>query len=230
MKGFLLAAGHGTRLRPLTDSIPKCLVPIRGVPLLKIWFDICRKFGIDELLINVHAHSAAIEEFARHHGSDLMVRIVEEFTLLGSAGTLLANRKWVEAEEAFWVIYADVLTRADLGCMTRFHQNHTPVATLGAYRVPDPQRCGIVSLDRESRVVEFVEKPTLPVSDLAFAGVMIAKPELLDAIPPKPPTDIGFDVLPRLRGSMLGYVIEEYLLDVGTMENYQAAQRTWPGL
>jgi len=78
-------------------------------------------------------------------------------------------------------------------------------------------------------VSEFVEKPSQPRSDLAFSGLLIGTPELLTAIPPKHPVDLGFDVLPRLVGRMSAYPISEYLIDIGTMENYQRAQATWPG-
>ena len=92
MKAFLLAGGHGTRLKPLTDSIPKCLLPICGTPMLQIWFDLCRRYGIDEVLINLHTHGEAVRQFIEKNKNDLEVHLFEEETLLGSAGTLLANR------------------------------------------------------------------------------------------------------------------------------------------
>src|SRR5260370_4777615 len=110
MKAFLLAAGNGTRLRPLTDSIPKCLVPIRGVPLLQIWMDLCRRNGISEVLINVHAHAAVVRRFLQESNIDLKVTVLEEKVLLGSAGTLLANRQWVGSDPGFLGFYADLLT------------------------------------------------------------------------------------------------------------------------
>lgn len=79
-------------------------------------------------------------------------------------------------------------------------------------------------------VQEFVEKPDHPKSNWAFSGLMIADRSVLDMIPSKLPSDLGFDVLPRLVGEMKAYLIKEYLLDIGTMENYQTAQSTWPGL
>lgn len=229
MKAFLLAAGKGTRMRPLTDTTPKCLLPVRGVPMLKIWMELCRRHGIREILVNLHAHAQAVREFLRSNGDGLRVDISEEPALLGSAGTLRANRDWVSAEPFFWVFYADVLTRADLGRMLRFHLEHRQAATLGVYAVPDPSRCGVVVPDEYDMVREFVEKPSVPVGNLAFAGVMLAGPELLDAVPDKIPCDLGFDVLPQLVGRMAAYPISEYLLDIGTPENYRAAQQGWRG-
>jgi mannose-1-phosphate guanylyltransferase len=229
LKAFLLAAGHGTRLKPLTDHIPKCLLPVQGMPMLQIWLNICARFGIDEVLINIHSHAEAVRQFLGQCNTSVKVHVVEEEELLGSAGTLLANRKWIRNEPLFWVFYADVLHRVNLDCMLQLHRSKNPMATLGVSRVPDPARCGIVTLAQDGTIAEFVEKPLHPKGNLAFAGLLIGTESLLDAIPPKHPVDIGFDVLPRLVGRMMGYSISDYLVDIGTMENYQKAQATWRG-
>jgi mannose-1-phosphate guanylyltransferase len=231
MKAFLLAAGHGTRLRPITDNIPKCLVPIQGTPMLAIWLRLCKKLGIIELLINLHAHADAVRTFLHQFGEgDVRVQVVEEKELLGSAGTLRANRSWVEGEELFWVFYADVLHCADLPAMLRMHRQRGLAATLGVYEVPDPSRCGIVTTNAEGVIEDFVEKPAYATSKLAFSGLMIGTRTVLDAIPESVPTDIGFHVLPKLIGQMQAFPIRDYLIDIGTLENYQHAQATWPGL
>ena len=229
MKAFILAAGEGTRLRPITDRTPKCLVPIQGVPLLAIWLQICREVGIDHVLINLHTHADAVRNFLKtsHHG--INVCLVEEGSLLGSAGTLRANREFVAKEEFFWIFYADVLNRADLRGMVQLHRQRRPLATLGVYEVPDPRRCGIVSTRPDGTIDRFVEKPHDPSSNLAFSGLMIGTGAVLDAIPDHVPADIGFHVLPKLAGQMLAFPIRDYLIDIGTLENYQHAQRTWPG-
>lgn len=229
MKAFLLAAGNGTRLRPLTDKTPKCLLPIRGIPMLQIWLQTCKNFGIREVLINLHAHAEVVRDFVEKNDTGVWAHVSEEPELLGSAGTLRANRDWV-ANEDFWIFYADVLNCADLDAIKSVHRKHKPVATLGLYRVPDPERCGIASLDAHGIIKNFVEKPQHPKSNLAFAGLMIGTPELLNMIPDQTPVDIGFHLLPRLCGRMLGVPIDDYLLDIGTLENYQIAQQTWPGL
>ncbi len=230
MKAFLLAAGHGTRLRPITNSIPKCLVPIRGTPLLSIWLQICKQFGIDQVLINIHAHASSVRDFLQQRGDGICATVVEEKQLLGSAGTLRANRDWVAYEELFWIFYADVLCQPDLASMLRLHLERSPAATLGVYEVSDPSRCGIVTTDADGVILQFVEKPAVPTGNLAFAGVMIGTPELLNFIPAVTPADIGFHILPQLAGRMLAFPIRDYLIDIGTMENYQTAQQTWPGL
>jgi mannose-1-phosphate guanylyltransferase len=231
MKAFLLAAGHGTRLRPITDTIPKCLVPICGAPMLQIWLELCRQAGIDEIMLNIHAHAGSVRHWLkRNGGSGVRVRVSEEATLLGSAGTLISNREWVAADPRFWILYADVLTNTDLRAMLAFHDSLELAATLGLYQVPDPSRCGVVSFDQQNVIRSFEEKPTRPLGNWAFSGVMIGTPALLDRIPSTLPCDLGFDVLPQLVGHMAAYSITDFLLDIGTLENYHAAQVRWPGL
>jgi mannose-1-phosphate guanylyltransferase len=229
LKAFLLAGGHGTRLQPITNTVPKCLVPIRGRPLLDIWLDLCARSGITEVLINLHAHSETIERHLQHSGSPVEVRLVREEQLLGSAGTVAANRAWVASDPAFWILYSDVLTNTNLNCMSEFHFRHGAVATLGLYQVPDPSRCGVAVMDQKGVIIDFEEKPQAPRSNAVFSGLILADRRLFDAIPPCIPSDLAFHVLPRLVGEMRGYPIEDYLLDIGTMSNYQKAQVSWPG-
>lgn len=230
MKAFLLAAGHGTRLRPLTDEMPKCLLPIRGTPMLAIWFELCRQHGIDEVLINLHSHAQKVRDFLATTDWGVQVRLYEEPTLLGSAGTLAANRAWVQSEPSFWVFYADILTNVDLTRMARFHLQHQACATLGACRVPDPTRSGIIVASEDGLVQEFIEKPENPPGNLAFGGILLARQEFLQGIPGRVPADIGRDVLPGLANRMFVHEISEYHLDIGTSASYLSAQSAWPGL
>jgi mannose-1-phosphate guanylyltransferase len=158
------------------------------------------------------------------------VHIAEEGTLLGSAGTLLAHRLWVGSERDFWIFYGDVLTNTNITHMLEFHRRRKQVATLGVNEAANPRQCGIVTVDREGVVQEFVEKPANPSGDLAFSGILVATPAILDVIPDRIPADIGCDLLPKLVGKMAAYPISDYLVDIGTPASYQYAQSTWPGL
>jgi mannose-1-phosphate guanylyltransferase len=198
--------------------------------MLEIWLQRCQQFGIEEILINLHSHGDAVRDFLLSATRTVRVRIVDEPVLLGSAGTIHANRDWVANERNFWVFYADVLTDFDLQEMVLFHEERRTAATIGVYEVPDPSRCGIVQVDSSGIVSDFVEKPAVPIGRLAFAGILLAGPEFIRALPPTSPADIGFNVLPKLVGNMAAYPISSYLLDVGTMTNYQLAQENWPGL
>jgi len=227
MKAFILAAGHGTRLRPLTDYTPKCLLPIGGIPLLQIWLGQCRSFGITDVLVNAHSHAGHVHDFARQQTTKVNVFVAEERELLGSAGTLAANRKFVAGENDFFVLYGDVLTNVDLSHLLQFHRERNSAASLALYEVPDPRRCGIVELDQDGAVIAFTEKPAHPRGNLAFAGIMVARQEIFELIPRERPADIGFHLLPKLVGRMAGMKVDGLLLDIGTMENYRAAQAEW---
>jgi len=229
MKAFILAAGHGTRLRPLTDSVPKCLLPIQGVPLLEIWLNHCKAAGITDVLINAHAHPKAVREFAAAQ-KNIHLRIAQEPQLLGSAGTLAENRYFVTGEKSFLILYGDVLTNIDLRRVLAFHEQKKLPATICIYQVPDPTRCGIVSVDENAVVQSFVEKPAQPAGNWAFSGIMVANADILDLLPERRPADIGFDLLPKLTGRMAAYKSSAYILDIGTLDNYQSAQKSWPGL
>lgn len=229
MKAFLLAAGKGERLRPLTDTLPKCLVSIQSIPLLAIWLELCHRHGISEILVNTHSYPGVVKTFLREHSNGIGVHITEEEVLLGSAGTLLKNRNWVTDERDFWIFYGDVLTNMNLTHMLEFHRHRNLIATMGVYEVTNPEQCGIVTVDSENVVQEFTEKPANPSSNLAFSGILVATPMIFDVMPHRIPADIGFDVLPKLVGRIAAYPISEYLLDVGTPASYQNAQLTWPG-
>ncbi len=232
MKAYILAAGNGTRLRPLTDTLPKCLLPVKGVPLLKIWLDLCADAGIDEVLVNVHAHKDKIRDFARNENGHGKVRlhIAEEKELLGSAGTLAENRTFVESEKDFYVLYGDVLTNVKLSPLIQCHRSGKQIVTMGIHQVLNPTECGIVSADQNGIVQRFVEKPASPDGNWAFSGVMVATPEIFNYSPGQRPADIGFHLLPRLIGKMAAFRISGFLLDIGTLNNYNAAQTSWPGL
>jgi len=228
-KAFLLAAGLGTRLRPLTDHTPKCLVPIRGKALCDYWFDLCEQHGIDEVLMNTHHLADAVRAHVAARKGGVSVKLFHEETLLGSAGTVRENASFVAGEDAFLVIYADNLSNADLGAMMRFHGAHPAPLTMGLFRAENPRQCGIASLDDDGRILTFIEKPEHPESDLANAGLYVADTSILANIPnDKPIVDFGHDVLPRYAGQMFGFPLNCFHLDIGTLENYAKAEASFP--
>jgi mannose-1-phosphate guanylyltransferase len=227
-KAFLLAAGLGTRLRPLTDKVPKCLVPIRGAPLLSIWLSICRRLGIKDVLINTHHFAQEVRDWAQQQESTVRIHLFHEENLLGSAGTIAANRDFIGDDDDFFVFYADNLVRANWEALKSFHRRHTGVLTIALFHAPKPQNCGIVSLDESGRITAFEEKPVHPKSDLANAGIYIARRRLFELLPHRPVMDFAKDVIPGLVGHAWGCLLEGYLLDIGTPENYQRAQVEWP--
>jgi mannose-1-phosphate guanylyltransferase len=231
LKAFLLAAGYGTRLRPITDTLPKCLVPIAGRPLLAYWMDLLEQHGVREVLINLHFLPEPVLRFAREYNGPVTIRTVMEPELLGSAGTLDANRAFVEGDDQFYILYADNLTTADLGALARFNAAHPMPLTVGLYHADDPSSRGIASLDAGGTILEFEEKPEHPRGDLASAGIFVGRQELFDWIAPdRVPYDFGSHVMPHLAGKMNGVVVDGYLRDVGTLSSLECAEREWDEL
>lgn len=228
MKAFLLAAGLGTRLRPITDTIPKCMLAIDDQPLLDIWLDAFATAGVDEVLVNLHHLPEAVRRHVAARKAMPAVRLFFEPELLGSAGTLAANQHWVDREEMFLVCHADNLTDFKLRSLIEAHRRHGPVATLTVFHSDRPCAGGVVELDASGLVVGFEEKPSKPVSDLTNAGMYAFDPRVLEEIDGMPPTDIGYHLLPRLVGRARALPIEGYFRDVGTVDAYQLARQEWP--
>jgi mannose-1-phosphate guanylyltransferase len=228
VKAFLLTAGLGTRLRPLTDTTPKCMLDIDGRPLLDMWLDAFDRAGVNEVLVNLHH----LPDVVRHHiaarTGPPAVRTFFEPELLGSAGTLIANREWVDGEDLFLACYADNLTDFDLRSLIQAHREYDAVATLTVFHSERPWAGGVVEIDAAGAVTGFVEKPANPVSDLTNAGMYAFHPSVLDEIEGVPPKDIGFDLLPRLVGRAQAVLVEGYFRDIGTTDAYRRAREEWP--
>jgi mannose-1-phosphate guanylyltransferase len=228
VKAFLLAAGLGTRLRPISDTLPKCLVPVCGRPMLAWWMDHLERHGVDEVLINLHHLPDPVREFAAAYRGPVKIHLVMEETLLGSAGTLDANRAFVEGEEQFFILYADNLTDVDLTALRRFNSEHPAPLTVGLFHAENPRACGIVTLGADGTIEEFEEKPEHPKGDLASAGMFIARAGLFEYVCPSSfPYDLGNHVMPAMIGRMNGVPVEGYLRDVGTLEGLHRAELEW---
>lgn len=229
MKAYLLAAGLGTRLRPITNEIPKCLVPICGKPLLQWWVELFEKHGISDVLINTHYLPAPVREFINKNNRSFPVKLYESYEkeLVGSGGTVRNNKAFVENEEDFLIAYADNLTNANLSELIEFHGENDGDLTMALFRTNRPKECGIAALDDNHRIIAFVEKPVEPKSNLANAGIYVASKSIFELMPEESFLDFGKDVLPKLIGKMYGWEVKNYLLDIGTMGNYEKAQKDW---
>ena len=230
MKAFLLAAGWaaGCGRSPTRSRSAWC--PSAGRPMLDIWLDAFDRAGVDEVLVNLHYLPDVVRRHleARPEPATPAVRTFFEPELLGSAGTLAANRAWVGGEEMFLACNADNLTDFDLRSLVQAHREHGAIATLTVFHSERPSAGGVVELDAAGTVIGFAEKPSQPVSDLVNAGMYAFHPGVLDEIGGPPPRDIGYDLLPRLVGRAKAVPVEGYFRDIGTVEAYQRAQREWP--
>ena len=228
MKAFLLAAGVGSRLRPITDTVPKCMVTIDNRPMLDIWLDALEAADVDEVLVNLHHLPGVVRDHLAERTGPPAVRTVLEPDLLGSAGTLRANRDWVAGEEMFLACYADNLTDFDLRALVDVHLAHDAIATLTVFHSPNPSAGGVMELDATGLVAGFTEKPPKPVSDLTNAGMYAFGPAVLDEIDGALPCDIGYDLLPRLVGRARAVLVEGFFRDIGTVDAYRQARKEWP--
>lgn len=232
MKGLLLAAGLGTRLRPLTETTPKCLVDIAGKPLLAWWLRHLEAQGVTDVIINLHHLPEKVREFIDRYDGPLSVTLFEEKELLGSAGTLSACEAYLSDTNHFFILYGDNLTNVRLRSLAKYHERVAPLLTVGLFRAPEPRACGIVEVDGEDsgRIISFVEKPKNPQSDLASAGLFVASRDIFARLPPPGefPLDFGGGVMPNLVGQMYGVLVDGYLRDVGTIESLRAARLEWP--
>jgi mannose-1-phosphate guanylyltransferase len=228
MKAVLLAAGLGTRLRPLTETTPKCLVPIGERTLLDIWLDALGDLGVDEVLVNTHHLADQVAAHVAQRGNGPPVRLLHEETLRGSAGTLRAARGLLEGDPWFLAINADNLTDYDMSGLVTAHTEAMPLATLTAFHTPRPSACGILEVDDNGDLVGFEEKPARPRSDLANAGLYAFSREVLDLVDGPEPCDIGTHLLPRLVGrARVVSIGDAYLRDIGTTEALAEARATW---
>ncbi len=228
MRALLLAAGLGTRLRPITNTVPKCLVPIHGKPLLEYWLDMLISNGIERILINTHYLPGAVRAFvgtSRWHGT---VDIVHEDELLGTGGTIVKNRAFFE-DKSFLVAHADNLTRFDLNAFIVRHRERLAGVeiTMMTFTTDAPQSCGIVELDDSGTVIAFHEKVSSPPSNQANAAVYIFEATVIDYMESlgKQFVDVSTEVIPNFLGRIQTFHNIDYHRDIGTPESLAAAER-----
>jgi mannose-1-phosphate guanylyltransferase len=226
MRALLLAAGLGTRLRPLTDTMPKCLVPIKGRPLLGIWLERLTQAGIGPFLINTYYLASQVEAFTEACPYRDQVRLVNELKLLGTAGTLIANLDFFQGEDGL-LIHADNYCLAEFTAFQHAHRNRPAecLMTMMIFHTDTPTSCGIVELDERGVVIGFHEKVAKPPGNQANGAVYILSAELIKRLASDLHTvkDFSTEVLNRFVGHIYSYETSEVFLDVGTPETYEQA-------
>jgi len=227
MKALLLAAGLGTRLRPITDTVPKCLVPINGKPLLEYWLENLGAIGINQFLINTSYLSEQVERFVNSSKYKEKITLVKEDELLNTGGTILENKSFL-GDEGFMLVHADNLSFCDFEKFIGSHNNRPKNCdiTMMLFKSDDPSSCGIVELDQDNVVQKFYEKVKNPPSDLANGAVYICEPTIFDFLESlnKKHIDFSNDVLPFYMGKINTFLNDVYHRDIGTVENYAMAQ------
>jgi mannose-1-phosphate guanylyltransferase len=229
---LLLAAGLGTRLRPLTDFLPKCLAPIRGRPLLEYWLRDLTQAGIERIVVNTHYRADLVESWLEAGPFADRVVAVREQALLGTGGTLLANAARFP-QGPLLVAHADNLSLFDVKAFVAAHAARPAEAclTMMTFTTDEPEQCGIVSTDERGLVEAFYEKVANPPGNHANAAVYIVEPEVVRFIASlgSSVVDLSTEVIPRFLGRMTTWHNKGYHRDIGNLPAWRAAQHEYPG-
>lgn len=228
IRALLLAGGLGTRLRPLTNDCPKCLVPIGGFPLLEHWLCALYRLRVDRVLINVHHHRYLVESFLERQQFKEWVMGVYEPELLGTAGTIRSNGGFFSSCTAL-VIHADNWCQCAFKEFLEFHEIRRPrhtLITMMTFRTDKPSSCGIIQTDEEGIVQQFDEKIENPKGNLANGAVYLLEPEVVAWISKRTKIkDFSREVVPNFLGQIATWENTEVHRDIGTYESLFEAQK-----
>lgn len=230
MRAFLLCAGIGRRLRPLTDRVPKCLVPICGKPLLHIWLETLTEAGVTSFLINTHHKDDQVRSAVKQSPVADRVELVYEPELLGTAGSIRHWRDRLGNEDLF-LCHADNLCVCDFAAFFETYRNR-PIGALGTmmtFETETPESCGIIEADAEGRILAYWEKDTQARGNLANAAVYVVTPEFLDLVAADLHAfDLSKDIIPRTYKRMNTYNNALLHRDIGTLSSFALAQVEYP--
>lgn len=225
MKAVIMAGGFGTRLRPVSGSIPKPMVPLLGKPMMEHIVELLKKHGITQICAAVKYRAEDIREYFGD-GSDFGVEMCysEENEPLGTAGSV-KNCMDLLGNEDFLVISGDAACDFDLGAFIRAHEENSPAASIALYRSSQPTSFGLAVTDSEGIIRTFIEKPAWPrvVTDLVNTGIYILTRRAMELVPDAKAYDFGKELFPELlrRGEkILGVPMDGYWCDVGTPLSY----------
>jgi mannose-1-phosphate guanylyltransferase len=232
MKAILLSAGLGTRLAPLTNVLPKCLMPIHGRPLLEHWLRRLDAAGVTDILVNTHHLPQLVEGWLAAGPWAGRVRVAHETRLLGTGGTLAAHRN-LAGGGPLLLAHADNLCCADFGEFFAAHARRAPsaVMTMMSFTTDCPRSCGILELDEAGVVRAFHEKEANPPGNLANAAVYVVEPEVADFVAGlgREVVDFSTEVIPHFLGRIQSWRNVACHRDIGSVGSLLAAQAEFPG-
>ncbi len=226
LRALLLSAGLGTRLKPLTEIWPKCLMPIGDVPLLEYWIYYLQEAGIKNILINTHYHSDKVNDFLQRPHLN-WVKSVYEDKLYGTAGSLIQNYKFFKGHTTI-LIHADNWTNCVLNEFLEYHFKSRPegcLITMMLFKTETPESCGIVELDSNNIVIKFHEKQKGKNGNLANAAIYILEPEVIEWLKIRPwISDFSTEVIPNFIGKIATWTMNSIFRDIGTIATLKKAQ------
>ena len=227
MKAVIMAGGFGTRIQPLTSSMPKPMIPLMNRPIMLHIVELLKKHHITDLVLLLYHQPHVIKNFFRD-GSDFGVKITYVTPLedMGTAGAVKYAEKYLD--EPFLIISGDLLTDFNLKKLIDFHQDNKALATITLTSVKDPLQFGVVITDKNKRITQFLEKPGWGevISDTINTGIYILEPEIFKYIPEGENFDFSQDLFPTLleKGEPLfGYPAKGYWRDIGNTDSYREA-------
>jgi len=227
MRAMILAAGVGSRLSPITDKLPKPLVPVLGKPVLGRIIELLNSHNIKQIIANTHYLADKV-----YNQYENLIELVYERELTGVAGGIRACKDFLaRSKEPFVIIMGDALTNINLTEMIKAHQKSEAKVTISTKQVQDTSQFGVICFDQDNTVTSFQEKPSSKeaLSDWANTGVYIFEPEVLDYIPSKNQAffyDVANDLFPnllKLGVKISVYQTDSYWADLGTHQQYREA-------
>ncbi len=230
MKAMILAAGFGTRLRPLTDVTPKPLLPVAGTPMIVWNLLLLKRHGIPDVVINLH-HLGAMIEQALGDGARFGMRITysHEPVILGTGGGIKQAEPNFNSQPVL-ILNGDTLFELDLTALMAFHREQQAAATLVLRRDPEAARWGLVEVTARAEVVRITGRgrsPLVPTTARMFAGIHILHPRLLRSLPVGKESSIIDAYVQGIQEGerIMGYDLDGYWNDVGTPERYEQVER-----
>lgn len=224
----ILAGGKGTRLKPLTDTIPKPLIDIHGKPVAEHLLGLLKKYGVREAYFSVGYLKEKIKGYFLDGSKfDLKIKYIEEDEPLGTAGPLKKAKDFLK--ETFIVSNADELKKIEINKMFELHKKSGALATIALTKIEDPSQYGVVVLD-DNKIIKFIEKPKKEEapSSLINSGFYMIEPEVLEMIP-EGFSMIERDIFPKLasQGKLAGFPFLGQWFDTGTFERLEKARKEW---
>ncbi|MGH2660170.1 MAG: sugar phosphate nucleotidyltransferase [Actinomycetota bacterium] len=225
MKAVVLVGGEGTRLRPITETVAKPLLPLMDRPSLDHILDHLARHGVHQVVLSSSYLEATFHDFIEARHGDPTIAWITEEEPLGTGGAIVNALEHLE-DEPFFALNGDILTDLDLTAMVRFHRDRGSLATIALHHVEDARPFGLVLTEPDGRVIEFREKPTDPIPGDVNAGTYVLEPSALEGLARGETISIERQIFPALIASgrpVYGFLTEGYWLDLGTPENYLRA-------
>lgn len=226
MKAVILAGGLGTRLRPVVSGIPKPMAEVLGKPFLAWQIEQLKKFGIIDIIISIGYLGDKIKLYFQNGGRHgIHIKYAEESQPLGTGGALRNASSYLINEEKFLVVNGDTYLNLGFPDFLRFHEEKDSLITMALAKIERPSKSGFVEIDKENRIVDFVEKEK--GVGLTNAGYLVFNSDIFDYMPDKNKFSLEHDLYPKIVGTkrVFGYLTSQYFRDLGNPEDYEAIKK-----